>query len=215
MQSILKIASNKILSLFKWTLLFICMKKLLKKLMYYLYYNHIVKCNIPYSTILYDYRRIRISSGVTVGRLSWLAANPLTGDNNCQLKIGKNSYIGNFAHIYCTSNIEIAENVLIADRVYISDNLHKFEDINIPIILQPIKQLDSVRIETGVWIGENVSIIGASIGKNSVIGANTVVTKSIPDYCVAVGSPARIVKRFCHEKQEWIKTDKKGNFLDL
>jgi acetyltransferase-like isoleucine patch superfamily enzyme len=55
----------------------------------------------------------------------------------------------------------------------------------------------------GAWLGENVCVIGASIGKNSVIGANSVVTKNIPDYCVAVGSPAKVIKKYNVEKQIW------------
>lgn len=53
------------------------------------------------------------------------------------------------------------------------------------------------------WIGENVCIIGASVGKNSVIGANSVVTRDIPDFCVAVGSPARVIKKFDFSDECW------------
>ena len=54
------------------------------------------------------------------------------------------------------------------------------------------------------WIGENVCIIGASIGRHCVIGANAVVTKEIPDYCVAVGNPARVIKRYDFEQKDWV-----------
>ena len=74
-----------------------------------------------------------------------------------------------------------------------------------PVKYQPIKQLNEVYIGDGCWIGENVCIIGASIGKNSVIGANAVVMKDIPDYCVAVGAPARVIKKYDFDLQEWIK----------
>lgn len=88
--------------------------------------------------------------------------------------------------------------------MYISDNLHGFNDINTPIKDQPLCQLKEVTIGSGSWIGENVCIIGASVGKNSVVGANSVVTHDIPDYCVAVGAPAKIIKRFDSEKQKWV-----------
>jgi serine/threonine protein kinase len=91
--------------------------------------------------------------------------------------------------------------------------LHSFEDISVPIKDQPIKQLKNVVIGEGCWIGEHVSIIGASIGKHSVVGANSVVTHDIPDYCVAVGSPAYIIKRYNFESRKWEKTDRKGNFI--
>ena len=73
-----------------------------------------------------------------------------------------------------------------------------------PIILQPVKFKASVRIGRGSWLGENVSIIGASIGRNCVIGANSVVTKDIPDFSVAVGIPAVVIKHFDVEQQLWV-----------
>lgn len=92
---------------------------------------------------------------------------------------------------------------MIAERVYISDNLHGYENIDIPIIKQAIIQKRPIRIGEGSWLGENVCVIGASVGKHCVIGANSVVTHDIPDYCVAVGAPARVIKRYSFEKGEW------------
>lgn len=141
----------------------------------------------------------------TIGYKCWIAANPLTGSDQCTLIINDGCSIGNFNHIYSTRKIVIEENVLIADRVYISDNLHEYENIDMPVKEQSIKQLDSVTIGKDSWIGENVCVIGASIGKHSVIGANSVVTHSIPDYSVAVGVPAKVVKKYDFNKKQWIK----------
>jgi len=182
------------------------------------YYNYILghlgdKTTIPSST-RFDYpQNIYVGNKVCIGRLSRLSAIPLTGKTHCRINIGDNTYVGSFAHIFCTAKIEIGQNVLIADRIYITDNLHTYSDITIPIIAQPILQISEVQIGDGVWIGENVCIIGASIGKQSVIGANSVVTKSIPDYCVAVGAPAKIIKRYSFEEQTWLKTDANGSFI--
>ena len=108
----------------------------------------------------------------------------------------------------------IGENVLTADKVYISDNLHSYTNIHLPILQQPIKQLKDVYIGSGTGIGENACIIGATIGKQCVIGANAVVTKDIPDYCVAVGAPATIIKRYNLKKQRWVKTHANGDFVE-
>jgi acetyltransferase-like isoleucine patch superfamily enzyme len=153
------------------------------------------------------YGNISIGNKVTIGKNAWLACLPLTNNNNCELIINDGSYIGNHSHIYATSKIEIQQNVLIADKVYISDNLHSYDDINTPIIKQSIKQVGEVCIGEGAWIGENVCIIGANVGKQSVIGANSVVTKNIPDYCVAVGSPAKVIKTYSFQQKCWIKVD--------
>lgn len=157
---------------------------------------------------------ISIGHNTFIGYKSWLAAVPHTGfDKECSLVIDDGVSIGNFAHIYATKKIHIQKSVLIADKVYISDNLHSYEDISTPIIEQEIIQKDEVIIGQGSWIGEGVCIIGAKIGKNCVIGANAVVTKDIPDYCVVVGIPAKIIKRYCFEQQKWLKTDSQGNFI--
>ena len=145
-------------------------------------------------------------SKTVIGRNSWLAAKSLTGRKECMLVIGAGSKIGNFNHIFCTSSIIIKNNVLTADKVFISDNLHSYEDVSKPVFKQPIKQMKDVVIGEGAWLGENVCIIGASVGKGSVIGANSVVTKDIPDYCVAIGAPARIIKRYNLEMKRWEMT---------
>ena len=62
-------------------------------------------------------------------------------------------------------------------------------------------------------LGENVCVIGASIGKTCVIGVNSVVTRDIPDYFVAVGSPARLIKRYDFDRQEWRNTDNNGKYI--
>lgn len=157
---------------------------------------------------------IIIGGKVIVHYKTWLAALPLTGEKGCLLQIKDGAIIGHFNHIYATKCIIIEEDVLTADKVYISDNLHGYEDVNIPIRNQAIIQNKEVRVGRGSWLGENVCVLGANIGKQCVIGSNSVVTKDIPDYCVAVGAPARIIKRYCFDNQTWCKTDSKGNFID-
>jgi acetyltransferase-like isoleucine patch superfamily enzyme len=158
-------------------------------------------------------KRIFIGKNVYIRKHTWLAADSVTGDVDCRLTIGDGTYIGNFCHIYATSGIKIGKKVLLADRVYVSDNVHSYENINLSVIEQPVKQLKQVILDDGCWLGENVCVIGATIGKNSVVGANSVVTKDIPDYCVAVGSPAKIIKRFNHSSGAWQKTNGEGEFI--
>lgn len=158
-------------------------------------------------------RRIFIGRNVYVRQHTWLAADPVTGDAGCKLFIGDGTYIGNNCHIYASSLIEIGKKVLIADKVYLSDNVHAYEDITVPVIDQPVKQTNPVILKDGCWLGENVCVIGATIGRNSVVGANAVITKDIPDFCVAVGSPAKIIKRFDHSSGNWKKTDAEGEFI--
>lgn len=150
-------------------------------------------------------RFIEIEDHVYVQPYTWLACQPLTCCNNPTLKLGEGTVIGNFNHIYATQSIVIENYVLTADKVYISDNLHGYDNPEIPIVQQPIKQIGEVRIGEGSWLGENVCVIGASIGKHCTIGANSVVTHDIPDYCVAVGAPARVIKQYNFETKQWEK----------
>ena len=155
---------------------------------------------------------IIINDNVYIAENSWLAAVSQTGYNPL-LTIDNECSIGNSNHIYCTKSITLEKGVLTARGVYISDNTHCYDDCGQYIKEQPIKQLSPVIIGEGSWIGENSCVIGAKIGKHCVIGALSLVNKDIPDYCVAVGTPAQIIKRYDFERKEWRKTDKEGNFL--
>lgn len=145
---------------------------------------------------------ISLGGHVFVHEGTWLAAMPLT-ENDVQLIIGDGAVIGHYNHIYATKSIVIEKDVLMADKVYISDNLHSYENVSLPVIKQPIKQCKPVVIGEGSWIGENVCVIGASVGKHCVVGANAVVTKDIPDYCIAVGAPAKVIKKYNHDTNKW------------
>lgn len=65
--------------------------------------------------------------------------------------------------------------------------------------------INEVVIEDGVWLGQRVCVLpGTHIGKNSIIGANSVVTHDIPAYTIAVGSPARIIKKWDYVNKKWV-----------
>lgn len=157
---------------------------------------------------------ISLGKGVRIYAKTWLAAVPLTGMPDCLLEIGDGTVIGNFNHIYATHRVIIGKKVLTADKVYISDNLHGYENIHVPIMDQPIVQNKTVEIGDGTWLGENVVIMGSKIGKNCVIAANAVVNRDIPDYCIAAGVPAVIIKRYDTQRNAWFRTKKNGDFLD-
>ncbi|MES2016808.1 MAG: acyltransferase [Pseudomonadota bacterium] len=157
---------------------------------------------------------IRLGDDVYISHKVLLAAVPHTGAAQCSLEIGAGTSIGSFNHIYATERITIGKQVLTANNVYISDNVHGYQDIGLAIKLQPIVQRAPVEIGDGAWLGQNVCVIGASVGKHSVIGANAVVTRDIPDYAVAVGSPARIIRRYDAQTACWRATDEAGNFND-
>lgn len=146
---------------------------------------------------------IRIGNNTVIQAYSWLYCLPIEGQE-AKLTIGSDCVFGYNNHITSVSNVHIEDKVLTANNVYISDNVHSYENIDIPIIDQPVRFKRATRICFGTWIGENVSIIGVTIGKNCVIGSNSVVTRDIPDYSVAVGAPAEIIKYFDPGIQAWV-----------
>lgn len=150
---------------------------------------------------------IRIGRGVRINRFCWLAAMPLCDEPHPVLEFGDGCVVGNFCHIYATSRITFGKNVLLADHVYISDNRHSYEDPETPVRLQKIRQLAEVEIGDDSWIGENVCVMGAKIGKHCVVGANSVVTRDIPDFCVAAGVPARVIKRYDPNEKKWLRAE--------
>ena len=112
------------------------------------------------------------------------------------IKIGKGSGIGERCRISIANMLTVGEKVLLSPNIYITDCDHEYRDIHTPVIDQGIVQKgQNVSIGDGSYIGINVVIIGnIKIGKHSVVGANSVVTKYVPDYSVAVGSPAQVIK---------------------
>ena len=155
---------------------------------------------------------IFIGDRVYVGENSWLAASPHT-ESLPELIIKRGCAIGRFNQIYSTTSITLEEYVLTADRVFISESAHGFQDVNVPIMHQKITSKGPIIIGSGTWIGINACIIGASVGKNCVIGANSVVTKNIPDNCIVGGNPSTIIKRYNLQTEQWVKVDQDGNFL--
>ncbi len=125
-------------------------------------------------------------------------------DLQARLTIGSRCVLGYNNHIAAVREVVIGDDVLTANNVYISDNIHGYEDINTPIMQQSVRFKQSVHIGQGTWIGENVCVIGANIGRNCIIGANSVVTCDIPDFSVAVGVPARVIKQYDQVLCEWV-----------
>lgn len=126
------------------------------------------------------------------------------------LVFGNKVQVNDYVHISAMERVEIGNNVLMASHIYISDNSHGFykgEQQSMPE-QSPIKRsyyIAPVIIEDNVWIGEGVVIMpGVIIGKGTVIGANSTVTKSIPSASIAVGHPARVIKKYDFTHKKWI-----------
>lgn len=155
---------------------------------------------------------IKFGTGFVTGRGCRIEVEITRNEDENKYKIvfGSNVQINDYVHITAAEGVMIGANVLIASKVYISDCSHgsygKFGVHNHPKTVPSERKIFSspVEIEDNVWIGESVSILmGVTIGEGSIIGANSVVSKSIPPNCIAVGSPAKPIKKFNTKQNTW------------
>jgi acetyltransferase-like isoleucine patch superfamily enzyme len=151
---------------------------------------------------LRDNGGVAIGRGVFVGKGAWFSIGP-----GARLTIGDNVHINRGFVVACVGEVSIGRNVVMADRVFIGDTNHGYTDIATPILYQPLAPPRPVVIEDDCWLGINVCVLsGVTIGRHSVIGANSVVTHDVPPFSVACGNPAVVVKQYDWSKKQWIRT---------
>ena len=134
------------------------------------------------------------------------------GNGGPTLKFGKNVQINDYVHLVAMDSIVIGDNVLMASHIFISDNSHgsyKGDDFDSDPTIPPMEReyrTSPISIGNNSWIGESSIIMpGVTIGEGCVIGAHSIVNKDIPDYCIAVGSPAKVIKRYDFNQHKWLK----------
>ncbi|WJL94740.1 acyltransferase [Microbacterium sp. ET2] len=136
---------------------------------------------------------ISIGERVLVGAGSWLTVPHAQGKGPHLILHDRVRM--NTTSISAVERVEIEEAVAIARGCYISDHSHGFADPGVPIRDQPLDRIAPVLIKRGAWLGQNVVVMpGVTIGRGSVIGANSVVRSDVPDRTVAAGVPARILR---------------------
>lgn len=134
-----------------------------------------------------------------------------------KLKFGKDVQLNDYVHLVAMESISIGNNVLMASHIFISDNSHGSykSDVNdsnpqVP----PIEReyvTNPVIIGNNVWIGEGVCVMpGVTIGDGCVIGAHSIVTHDIPENTIAVGAPAKVVKRYNNNTKHWEKLNEEN-----
>lgn len=144
---------------------------------------------------LFPYNKFELGDGSMVEDFS--TVNNGVGD----VSIGDKTIIG----IGCTliGPVTIGDNVMLAQNIVISALNHGYQDVSIPPSMQKVI-CKPIVISDRVWIGANCVITaGVTLGKHSIIGAGSVITKDIPEYSVAVGNPAKVVKQYNHKTKLW------------
>jgi acetyltransferase-like isoleucine patch superfamily enzyme len=152
-----------------------------------------------------------VSKGFTTGVGCRLEAYPIAKEKKT-LFFGDNFQMNDHVHITAMDSVRIGNNVLLASKIYISDCSHgsysgdqKDSDPNTHPVDRPLF-FKAVSIEDNVWLGEFVSVLpGVTIGKGTIVGANSVVSKSLPSYVIAVGTPAKPIKKYNFDSHKWEK----------
>lgn len=165
-------------------------------------------CYFEGSSLIQLGKNIIFGDGTKIIAISSFNSSHADQKFNPVIKIGNNVQVTANLHVYAMKEIVIEDNVLFAANVFLSDGFHGYDKIGIPYKDQPISNLGAIHIGEGSWIGQNVVVMPwIQVGKFSIIGANSVVTKSIPEYSIAVGIPARVIKKWDFEKKDWVEVN--------
>ncbi len=160
-------------------------------------------------TAIVNERYIHIGTGTMIGPQISLSAGMVPGQrclSDRVVGIGDRCLIGRGSGIVGHLSIEVGNDVWTGHHVYITDQNHGYEDLDLPISRQMMPELPVV-VGDGSWLGHGTVVLpGARIGRHVVVGANSVVVGELPDNCVAVGAPARVVRRFV-DGEGWVASD--------
>jgi acetyltransferase-like isoleucine patch superfamily enzyme len=142
-------------------------------------------------------RYIHIGGRTMIGPHVTLSAGIVPGQScvtDPVVRLGDRCLVGRGSGIVGHLEIDIGDDVWTGHHVYITDQNHDYRDLDRPISVQAMPERP-VRIGAGSWLGHGTVVLpGATIGEHVVIGANSVVLGEIPPFCVAAGSPARVVR---------------------
>jgi acetyltransferase-like isoleucine patch superfamily enzyme len=157
---------------------------------------------------LYGEEYIELGEGCIIGPYCSLSAGVMPGqvlDHSPVVTIGDRVLIGKGSGIVGHHTVEIGDDVFTGHHVYITDANHGYEDISLPLG-QQFAPSRPVRIGSGSWLGHGTVVLpGSDIGRNVAVGAGSVVTGALPDFSVAVGNPARVIRQYV-EGQGWVRT---------
>lgn len=165
-----------------------------------------LSCDIPRAMT----PEMSIGDDVYLSPDAWLTVIPGGSDEySPKLVIGDRCCIGKRTSISAHRNVVLESSVLIGPSVVIMDYNHEFSNPDEPIRDQGMTEGGRVIIERNCWIGQGAAILCGRgelvIGRNSVVGANSVVTRSCPPHSVLAGNPARLVRRYDPQTARWVK----------
>jgi acetyltransferase-like isoleucine patch superfamily enzyme len=139
---------------------------------------------------MFNQGRLQIGENALLEPHVWL-----TGPGEARIRIGAGSFLNIAVMVASLELVEIGEHCMFANGCFVTDSNHRFEDPDLPVPWQGFTSRGPTRIEDNVWCGAGVVVTsGVTIGRRSVIGANSVVTSDVPAFSLAAGAPARVLR---------------------
>jgi acetyltransferase-like isoleucine patch superfamily enzyme len=171
--------------------------------------------SIVHKPLFISYEAVKLDNNVSIGQHARIEAIYSWGGTRYtpSILIGNGVSIEQRCHITAAAMLRIGQGTTILFDVMITDIDHEYQNIELPINLQPIIVKETT-VGENCFIGSGAKInAGTSLGKHCVVGANAVVRGQFPDYCVIVGAPAKVIKRYNLATQAWQKTNFLGDFI--
>lgn len=163
-------------------------------------------------------RYISVGDGVYLGPNVWLNIVLGSADKAPKIIVGKGSKLGRRSTISARNEIVLGDDVLLAPSVLIMDHNHEYSNPKCPIHAQGVTKGGTITIGSNCWLGYNSVIVCGhgqlSLGHNSVVGANAVVTKSFPPFSVVAGNPAVLIKTYDPAIGRWTKVQGAVSFAE-
>ena len=161
---------------------------------------------VAYPFVMAHPELVTIGDGTQILADSRIQLYPELVDKKPQLQIGNGCFFGYRLCILVGADISIGNKVLMAsDITIVSENHSVNPEAELPYMKQKLR-VAPVTIGDNCWIGDKVIILpGVNVGEGCVVGAGAIVTKDIPPYSIAVGNPARVIKRYNFDMHKWVK----------
>ena len=119
----------------------------------------------------------------------------ITAPDQARVRIGTGCFLNLGVMVASMNLVEIGDHCMFANGCFISDGSHRFDDPDVPVPWQGFTTKGPTRVGDNVWCGAGAVITsGVTVGRRSVIGANSVVTRDIPPFSIAAGAPARVIR---------------------
>jgi acetyltransferase-like isoleucine patch superfamily enzyme len=134
------------------------------------------------------------NSGIEIGNGVFLGRNTILSCKNGGIEIGDQANIGFNSEIFSAGRVRVGQNVLIAAYTYLVGGDHLYDRVDIPVLHQG-RTARGIEVDDNVWLGAHTVVTdGSTIGRDAIIGAGAVVVGEIPEFAIAVGIPAKVVR---------------------